>query len=67
MEREAKERQKAHGKTAPGRKKTLPANLPEVNGDARDQAAAEGKFKAVASGARAGGKGAGIPLGWWPR
>lgn len=36
-EREAKERQKGHGGTAPG-KKTLPANLPEVSGDARDLA-----------------------------
>lgn len=38
-DRQAKERQKDHGKTAPGKGKTLPANLPEVNGDARDQAA----------------------------
>jgi hypothetical protein len=35
----AKERQKAHAGTAPGRGKTLPVNLPEVSpGDARDQA-----------------------------
>ena len=38
--KQAKERQKEHGGTAPGKKKTLPENLPEVNkGDARDKAA----------------------------
>jgi hypothetical protein len=37
----AKERQKEHGRTAPGKQKTLPANLPEVKGDARDQPAKE--------------------------
>ncbi len=37
-DRAAKERQKEHGGTAPG-KKTLPVNLPEVKGDARDQVA----------------------------
>ncbi len=38
-ERLAKERQKDHGKTAPGKAKTLKANLPEVSpGQARDQA-----------------------------
>lgn len=37
---QAKERQKAHGNTAPGKAKSLPVNLPEVkNGDARDHAA----------------------------
>lgn len=37
----AKERQRKHGGTAPGRvAETLPATLPEVNGDARDKAAA---------------------------
>lgn len=36
-DREAKDRQKAHGGTAPGKSKTLPANLPEVkSGDSRD-------------------------------
>lgn len=36
-DKRAKERQKEHGRTAPGRKKSLPVNLPEVNGcDARD-------------------------------
>jgi len=34
---EAKRRQQQHASTAPGKRKTLPANLPEVNGDARDQ------------------------------
>jgi len=43
----AKERQKEHRGTAPGRGKTLPANLPEVTpGDARDQA---GKAVGVSS------------------
>jgi hypothetical protein len=40
---EAKERQRHHGKTAPGKKKTHPANVPEVKvrgaGEARTQAA----------------------------
>ena len=54
--KEAKERQREHGKTAPGKKKTLPVRVPEViNGDARDQAASEvgvsgssvGKFKTI--------------------
>lgn len=34
----AKERQKSHGNTAPGKGKTLPENLPELNADARDAA-----------------------------
>jgi hypothetical protein len=35
---EAKDRQRRHGGTAPGKKKTLPANLPEVSrGDSRDK------------------------------
>jgi hypothetical protein len=33
---EAKERQKSHGNTAPGRGKTLPVLSSGVNGDARD-------------------------------
>jgi len=37
-DRQAKERQKNHGGTAPG-KKSLPVNLPELKGDARDHAA----------------------------
>ncbi len=37
-DRQAKERQREHGKTAPGKQKTLPATLPEVKGDARDKA-----------------------------
>jgi hypothetical protein len=38
----AKERQKQHGGTAPGRSRTLPANLPEVSdGEARSRAAAD--------------------------
>jgi len=49
-DQQAKERQKDHGKTAPGKAKTLPANLPGVNADARDQV---GKvFAVVASEAR---------------
>src|ERR671924_37641 len=32
----AKQRQRAHGDTAPGRKKTLGKNFPPVNGKARD-------------------------------
>ncbi len=39
LEAEAKERQKEHGDTAPGRSKTLTAKLPEVKkGEAREQA-----------------------------
>lgn len=39
-DRQAKERQKEHGKTAPGKSKSLPVSLPEViSGDARDHAA----------------------------
>ena len=37
-DKQAKERQKEHGSTAPGKRKTLPESLPEVKGDARDQA-----------------------------
>jgi len=42
LAKEAKQRQRKHGGTAPGRKKTVPARLPEVisNGEAREQAAA---------------------------
>lgn len=37
--KDAKRRQRIHGNTAPGRKKTLPVNSPEVNnGDSRDKA-----------------------------
>jgi hypothetical protein len=39
LEGEAKERQRRHGGTARGRKATLGAELPEVNGRARDHAA----------------------------
>ena len=39
FEAEAKERQREHGNTAPGRK-TLPSKSTEVKGDARDQVAA---------------------------
>ena len=35
---EAKKRQKEHGKTAPGKKKTLTAKLREVSGEASEQA-----------------------------
>ncbi len=35
----AKERQQAHGNTAPGKKKSLQADLPEVIGQARDEVA----------------------------
>ena len=36
---EAKKRQQEHGKTAPGKTKSLPVNLPEVlvTGDSRDK------------------------------
>ncbi|HUT56718.1 MAG TPA: ParB N-terminal domain-containing protein [Phycisphaerae bacterium] len=37
---EAKERQREHGGTAPGRPKNTPGNLPEVSGEAREQVAA---------------------------
>ena len=41
-EEAAKERQKEHGKTAPGKAKTLVATLPEVNKErARDEVAKE--------------------------
>lgn len=39
LREEAKERQREHGRTAPGRSKTLPADTPEVKGDVRDIAA----------------------------
>lgn len=39
LEKEAKNRQKQHGGTAPGREKTLGAISPQVFGKARDQAA----------------------------
>src|SRR5262249_49969396 len=35
----AKQRQKEHGRTAPGKKKNTSGNLPEVIGDARDATA----------------------------
>src|SRR5690606_17768097 len=35
---EAKERQREHGDTAPGKPKSVVENLPPVNGKARDQA-----------------------------
>ncbi|MCE9555921.1 MAG: ParB N-terminal domain-containing protein [Planctomycetes bacterium] len=40
FKQQAKARQKQHGQTAPGKKKTLPANVPGVSGDARDAAGA---------------------------
>lgn len=39
FEREAKERQKKHGHTAPGKGKTLPAQIQEVSGEATEEAA----------------------------
>lgn len=40
LQAEAKERQREHGKTAPGKKKSLPTKSSEVIGDVRDQIAA---------------------------
>jgi hypothetical protein len=39
LAKEAKQRQKKHGGTTPGKKKTLPQKVEEVNGEAAEQAA----------------------------